>query len=64
VKEYDAVALAASAQALEQLLNATLEHKFQPIGGAGAVHFAGKELTGWQIFPLPLSKIRGSGSLI
>jgi CHAT domain-containing protein len=41
VQEYDAVTLAASSQALLQLLEARLEHKFQQIGGPGAVHFAG-----------------------
>lgn len=41
VQAYDAVALAASQQALKQLLSAQLEHKFQQIGAPGAVHFAG-----------------------
>jgi len=41
VQNYDAVPLAASTQALKQLLDKTLEHGFKRIGGAGAVHFAG-----------------------
>jgi hypothetical protein len=41
VQNYDAVPLAASAQALSQLLEKKLEHGFKQIGGAGAVHFAG-----------------------
>ena len=38
---YDAIPLAASAQAISQLLDARLEHKFQVVGGADTVHFAG-----------------------
>jgi CHAT domain-containing protein len=38
---YDAVPLAATTQSLRALLAARLEHKFQVIGGAEAVHFAG-----------------------
>ena len=38
---YKAVPLAASAQALAQLLDAKLEQNFEQIGGADAVHFAG-----------------------
>jgi hypothetical protein len=38
---FNAVPLAASLQALKQLLDAKLEHNFQAIGGADAVHFAG-----------------------
>jgi hypothetical protein len=41
VHEYSAVPMAASLQALKQLLDATLEYNFQQIGGPGAVHFAG-----------------------
>jgi hypothetical protein len=41
VENYDAIPLAASAQALSQLLGKKLEHGFRQIGGAGAVHFAG-----------------------
>ena len=41
VKNHDGLALAASSQALKQLLDATLERDFKRIGGAGAVHFAG-----------------------
>jgi hypothetical protein len=41
VQTYDAVPLAASLQALKQLLDAKLERGFEQIGGAGAVHFAG-----------------------
>jgi len=41
VQNYDAVPLAASTQALKQLLDARLEHYFQQIGPADAVHFAG-----------------------
>ncbi len=40
-KTYDAVPLAASLQAVKQLLDARLEHNFQTIGGVEAVHFAG-----------------------
>ena len=40
-KTYDAIPLAASLQSLKHLLDATLEHHFAKIGGAGAVHFAG-----------------------
>ncbi|HEY9145227.1 MAG TPA: CHAT domain-containing protein, partial [Thiobacillus sp.] len=40
-KTYDAVPLAASLQAVTQLLNAKLEHNFETIGGVEAVHFAG-----------------------
>jgi hypothetical protein len=40
-KTYDAVPLAASSQALKQLLDAQLERGFERIGGADAVHFAG-----------------------
>jgi len=38
---YDAIALAASPQALRQLLDAKLERGFEAVGGADAVHFAG-----------------------
>ena len=38
---YDAVPLAASLQAVKQLLDARLEYKFQSIGGAETIHFAG-----------------------
>jgi hypothetical protein len=41
VQNHDAVPLAASTQALKQLLDATLEKDFRKIGGAGAMHFAG-----------------------
>ncbi len=41
VKQYDAVALAASLQSLKQLLDARLEQGFKAIGAPGAVHFAG-----------------------
>jgi hypothetical protein len=41
VKQYDAIPLAASSQSLLQLLDARLEHRFEVVGGAGAVHFAG-----------------------
>ncbi|MBR1247509.1 CHAT domain-containing protein [Bradyrhizobium sp. AUGA SZCCT0169] len=41
VANYDAIPLAASAQALSQLLGKKLEHSFRQIGGVGAVHFAG-----------------------
>ncbi|MFZ7128099.1 MAG: CHAT domain-containing protein [Desulfobacterales bacterium] len=38
---YDAVPLAASLQAVKQLLDARLEHKFKSIGGVEIIHFAG-----------------------
>lgn len=38
---YDAVPLAASLQAVKQLLDARLEYKFQSIGGVETIHFAG-----------------------
>jgi len=41
VKSYHAIPLAASTQALKQLLDARLEYGFEEIGWAGAVHFAG-----------------------
>jgi hypothetical protein len=41
VKNHNGLALAASSQALKQLLDAMLERDFKHIGGAGAVHFAG-----------------------
>jgi len=41
VQQYDGVALAATAQAMRQLLNATLERNFETIGAPQAVHFAG-----------------------
>jgi hypothetical protein len=41
VQNHDAIPLAASTQALKQLLDAKLEHRFQQVGGADAVHFAG-----------------------
>lgn len=39
--KYDAVPLAASLQAVKQLLDARLEHKFEFIGGVEIIHFAG-----------------------
>ena len=41
VQQYDGVALAATSQAMRQLLNATLERNFETIGAPQAVHFAG-----------------------
>lgn len=41
LKTYDAVPLAASLQAVKQLLDARLEHKFVSIGGVETIHFAG-----------------------
>jgi hypothetical protein len=41
VKNYAAIPLAASSQALLQLLDAQLEHQFKQVGGPDAVHFAG-----------------------
>ena len=38
---YDALPLAASLQAVKQLLDARLEHKFKSIGGVETIHFAG-----------------------
>ena len=38
---YDAVPLAASLQAVKQLLDARLEYKFESIGGVDSIHFAG-----------------------
>jgi CHAT domain-containing protein len=38
---YDAVPLAASLQAVKQLLDARIEHKFESIGGVETIHFAG-----------------------
>jgi len=38
---YNAVPLAASLQAVKQLLDARLEHNFETIGGVEAIHFAG-----------------------
>ncbi|MGV8991224.1 MAG: CHAT domain-containing protein [Thiobacillus sp.] len=40
-KTYDALPLAASLQAVKQLLDARLEHNFERIGGVEAIHFAG-----------------------
>lgn len=40
-QHYSAVSLAASSQAIKQLLDARLEHNFQAIGGVEAIHFAG-----------------------
>jgi hypothetical protein len=41
LKAYEAVPLAASLQAVKQLLDARLEHKSETIGGVEAIHFAG-----------------------
>lgn len=41
VESYDAIPLAATPEALKQLLDAKLEHGFRHVGAAGAVHFAG-----------------------
>lgn len=38
---YDAIALAATSQDVKRLLDAELTHKFQIVGGAEAIHFAG-----------------------
>lgn len=39
--DYDAIALAATSQDVKRLLDAQLTHKFQNVGGADAIHFAG-----------------------
>lgn len=41
VQSYDAIALAATSQDVKRLLDAELTHKFQVVGGAEAIHFAG-----------------------
>jgi CHAT domain-containing protein len=41
VQQYGAIPLAASRQALKQLLDGTLVHELTPVGAAEVVHFAG-----------------------
>jgi Ternary complex associated domain 7/CHAT domain len=40
-QNYDAIALAATSQDVKRLLDAQLTYKFQVVGGADAIHFAG-----------------------